>query len=193
MHRPVYVRWAARYLSCRADAEEAVDDAFLALLRIWPKVLSFENPAAYAWSVLKNRVIDHARARGRRPSLMDAATFDTVALRTATDPIGELEEHLHLFRAIGELPPRQQDVVVLLHCEGYSTAEVASHLGITDAGVRSIDRYAKRRLREVLGTPERATDAPERATDTPRESSAPRSEGAAEAAERVEEEGKKSR
>ncbi|MET8179500.1 sigma factor-like helix-turn-helix DNA-binding protein [Streptomyces sp. NPDC005336] len=48
------------------------------------------------------------------------------------------------------LPERQQDVVILLHCWGYSTAETATHLGIIEAGVRSTARYARRRLQQIL-------------------------------------------
>ncbi|MGW7517820.1 sigma-70 family RNA polymerase sigma factor [Streptomyces sp. NPDC054796] len=149
MHRESYLRWAERYLHCRADAEEAVDDAFEQLALTWIHVLSTDNPAAYAWQVMKNRVVDHARARGRRPALVDAAAFETASLHKTADPIGEVEQNLRLFDAISQLSERQQDVTVLLHCEGYTTAEVAAHLGITEAGVRSTDRYAKHRLREI--------------------------------------------
>lgn len=152
-HRPVYIRYAERRLCSRADAEEAVDDAFEQLARSWPEILAGENPAAYAWQVVSNRVTDCARARRRRTSLADTMAFETLALRNSPSPIEELESNLCLFQAVTRLAQRQQDVFVLLHCEGYSTAEVAAHLGITEAGVRSTDRYAKRRLRELLAPP----------------------------------------
>ncbi|MFI2436013.1 sigma-70 family RNA polymerase sigma factor [Streptomyces sp. NPDC018693] len=149
MHRPRYVREAERCLGCRADAEEAVDEAFVQLAREWQQTLSTENPAAYAWRVVKNRVIDHARARGRRATLMDTAVFETVTLQGAEDAFEVIEQNLRLFRAISDLPERQRDVIRLRYCEGYSTAEVAFHLGITEAGVRSTERYAKRRLDRI--------------------------------------------
>ncbi|MFC4500959.1 MULTISPECIES: sigma-70 family RNA polymerase sigma factor [Streptomyces] len=152
MHRPRYVREAERRLRCLADAEEAVDEAFVQLAREWPRILRTENPAAYAWQVMKNRVIDHARARGRRATLMDTAVFETVTLQGAEDAFEVIEQNLRLFRAIAALPERQRDVIRLRFCEGYSTAEVAFHLGITEAGVRSTERYAKRRLREIYAS-----------------------------------------
>ncbi len=157
MHRPAYVRWAQTYLNNRADAEEAVDCAFEQLALSWLQVLSKENPAAYAWQVMKNRTVDLARARGRRAALVDAAAFETAALREAVDPIGQLEESLGLYQAIESLPERQQDVVVLLYCHGYSINEAADHLGITPAGVRSLSRYARRHLQEVLGLSRKGT------------------------------------
>ncbi|SES23578.1 RNA polymerase sigma-70 factor, ECF subfamily [Streptomyces sp. yr375] len=149
MQRPNYVREAERCLRCRADAEEAVDEAFVQLAREWPQILRAENPAAYAWRVVKNRVIDHARARGRRATLIDTAVFETVTLQSAEDAFDVIEQNLRLFHAISTLPERQQDVIRLRYCEGYSNAEVAGQLGITEAGVRSTERYARRRLREI--------------------------------------------
>lgn len=153
MNRSGYIRWAERRLGSRADAEEAVDEAFEQLARDWERVLTSENPSAYAWQVLKHRVIDYARARKRRTSLVDAVAFETAVVKNSSTPIEELEGSIGLFQAISALSPRQQDVVVLLHCEDYTTAEAAAQLGITEAGVRSIDRYAKRRLRELLNPP----------------------------------------
>ncbi|MEV6549674.1 sigma-70 family RNA polymerase sigma factor [Streptomyces sp. NPDC051597] len=158
MHRPVYLRWAQTVLNHRADAEEAVDAAFEQLLMIWTVVLSKENPAAYAWSVLRSRTLDLARARSRRPALLEEAAFETVALARAADPIGQLEESLALFHAVRQLPPRQMDVMLLLHLHGLSPAQVGDHLGITAAAVRSTARHAKRRLRHTLGLADRSTE-----------------------------------
>lgn len=149
MQRPIYVRRAERVLRCRADAEDAVDEAFEKLVKQWPRVLRCENPAAYAWRVVSNTIIDHARARGRRATLMETAVFDTAAMRDAEDPIGELEQNMRLFGAMEALSERQRTVIELRYCEDFSTADTASTLGITAAGVRSIERYAKRRLREI--------------------------------------------
>ncbi|OEJ21512.1 RNA polymerase subunit sigma-24 [Streptomyces agglomeratus] len=151
MHRPAYIRWAETILNNRSDAEEAVDAAFEQLLKVWPDVLTKENPAGYAWRVLRNITIDTGKARGRRPVLLDMAAFETAALLQAVDPIGQLEESMNLFRIIGELPPRQMDVMLLLHANDLSVDQVAAELGITPAGVRSNARHAKRRLRQTLG------------------------------------------
>lgn len=150
LHRPAYVRYAQTFLDIRADAEEAADSAFEQLVRKWDQVLASENPEGYAWRVLRNRVIDHCRARNRRP-LIGAAAFDTAALRQAVDPIGQIEESLTLFRAMQMLSARQLDVIVMLHLHGLPTDKVAAELGMTSATVRSTARHAKRRLRVILG------------------------------------------
>ncbi|GAA4672420.1 sigma-70 family RNA polymerase sigma factor [Streptomyces youssoufiensis] len=111
-------------------------------------------PEAYAWKVVKNRTVDAARARGRRPSIVDVASFETRALHTAVDPIGELEESLSIYQAITQLPERQFDVIVLRYRLGYDTATTADLMGVTVAGVRSTARYARRRLKQALGLDE---------------------------------------
>jgi RNA polymerase sigma-70 factor (ECF subfamily) len=151
LYRPAYVRWAELYLGTRVDAEEAVDRTFEQLAADWDEVLRLDSPAGYAWTALKHRTIDAARARGRRPVVVDTAVFETRALHTAVDPIGELEESLSIYQAIRELPERQHDVIVLLYCIGYTTAETADILGISVPGVRSTARYARHRLKEALG------------------------------------------
>jgi RNA polymerase sigma factor (sigma-70 family) len=161
LYRPAYVRWAELYLGARADAEEAVDRAFEQLAADWAEVLRLDSPAGYAWTLLKHRTIDAARARGRRPVVMDTAAFETHALHTAVDPIGELEESLSIYQAIRELPERQHDVIVLRYCIGYTTAETADILGISEPGVRSTARYARHRLKEALGLKDTDTAAVE--------------------------------
>ncbi|MGX1910847.1 sigma-70 family RNA polymerase sigma factor [Streptomyces phaeochromogenes] len=151
MYRPIYVHWAEIRLGSRADAEEAVDAAFEKLLRAWSTVLTKENPTAYAWRVLRHTTIDFSRARDRRPALIGEAAFETVALSQAVDPIGQFEESLSLYEAIGQLPPRQMDVMLLQFGQGFTVEEVAAALGITPAGVRSTVRHARRRLEHAYG------------------------------------------
>jgi RNA polymerase sigma-70 factor (ECF subfamily) len=157
MYRPLYVSWAKSRLGNWHDAEEAVDAAFEQLLKVWSTVLSKENPAAYAWRVLKNSTIDHSRTRDRRPALIGEA-FETVALAQAVDPISQLEESLNLYTQIGQLPPRQMDVVLLHFGLGYSAVEIAAALGITPAGVRSTVRHARRRLQHAYGVRKNLAD-----------------------------------
>ncbi|MFF8918440.1 RNA polymerase sigma factor [Streptomyces sp. NPDC015032] len=151
MNRPEYVRYAQTLLHNRHDAEEATDSAFEQIYRRWDQILLKDSPAAYAWTVLRNKVIDHARARDRRPPLIDDAAFDTVALRDAVDPMGQVTETLALFRALRQLTERQHDVMVMFYLNGLSAPEVASVLGMTSATVRSTVRHSLRRLHEILG------------------------------------------
>ncbi|WP_255951287.1 RNA polymerase sigma factor [Streptomyces odontomachi] len=151
-----YVRYARTLVHNRHDAEEVADATFEQLYRKWDQILASENPARYAWRVLRNKAIDHCRARNRRP-LIDAA-FDVEALREAVDPIRQIEESLALCHALGELPERQHDVMVMQYLVGLPVNSVADVLGITPAAVRSTARHAKRHLRAILEADRAATE-----------------------------------
>lgn len=148
-YRALYVRWAELYLGSRADAEDAVHDALLELMKKWSMVLAQAEPAAYAWWLVKNRVKDAARSRSRRQKMTDAI-FATRALYETTDSIGELETSMALWEAIDALPERQHDVFLMRFSLGYSTRDTAHVLGITEATVRSTIRAIRRRLAEAL-------------------------------------------
>lgn len=152
-HRPIYVRYAESFLHNRTDAEEAIDDAMEHLLRRWDMVQAGENPTAYAWGVVKNKVRDYGRAKRRRlPTIsIEPAAFDTVALRHTSDPIHQLIESLALFWALETLTERQRDVLVLRYLQDVPPAIVAETLGITQATVRSTIRHACARLRQIYG------------------------------------------
>jgi RNA polymerase sigma factor (sigma-70 family) len=149
MHYPAYLAWASTYLNNEVDAENAVDSALEALLRIWPEVLRTESPAAYAWKLMKFHTVSLAKTRGRHDALIDSA-FETIALREAVDPVGQLEETINLFQAIKELPERQRDVVVLIYLHGHSIHDAAYHLGIAPATARHIDLQARRAMQRYL-------------------------------------------
>lgn len=153
MRRPAWVRWAERYLHHREDAEEAVDHAVEKIFDAWDDILGKENPQGYCWTIVRNTIFDHCRQQGKRPTLLDDAAFDALALRTALDPVAQLPDVMLVISAIEDLArtsPRQRDVFVLRVCEGYPVAMVADILGITHATVRSTERHAARQLRAVL-------------------------------------------
>lgn len=150
MHYPAYLAWASTYLNNNADAEASVSAAFEELLRNWPKVLRMKNPATYAWHLMRTRVIEFAEAHGRGDALIDSS-FETIALREAIDPVGQLEESFNLFHAIGKLPEQQRDIVVLMHLHGNKASEAADHLGINHLAARHIERQARINLRRYLG------------------------------------------
>ncbi|MEU2396135.1 sigma factor-like helix-turn-helix DNA-binding protein [Streptomyces sp. NPDC007369] len=149
MHRPHYARYAAAFLRRPALVEKAVGDVFTLLLLLWHDALASENPERFAWPILRQTVLEHAPKENGRPSLALAA-FDTVALDTAPDPVGQVEETMALFRAVAELAPVQRDVVVLLHLCGLEDTQVADELGVSLASVRSTARHARRNLDSVL-------------------------------------------
>ncbi|MGK5637298.1 RNA polymerase sigma factor [Streptomyces sp. URMC 126] len=147
-----YMRFAYAQLGSDADAEEAVDLAFEAVMRNWPRMLRMAHLEQYAWTILKHRICDQWRRRKRRPEPMDTAAFEAALRDQAEDPYELLTDFLQLNAAISSLSERQRDAVVLRYRIGYTTSEAAELLGIEEATVRSHVSQACRRLARVLRT-----------------------------------------
>ncbi|MFG2989604.1 sigma-70 family RNA polymerase sigma factor [Streptomyces sp. NPDC048257] len=139
-----YAQYAFAQLPSRAAAEEAVTEAFAVLLANWHSFLSAEQPAAWAWKVLRHTVQSHPGFRTpepRLPQLMDAARGALERLEGGS---------LGLYEAIARLPGRQFDVIVMRHLLGYSSGETANLLGVSPSTVRSLSHSARRRLAREL-------------------------------------------
>ena len=53
--------------------------------------------------------------------------------------------------AVGQLPPRQREALVLAHYEGMGNPEIGEVLGVSTEAVESLLSRARRSLREALG------------------------------------------
>jgi RNA polymerase sigma-70 factor (ECF subfamily) len=118
------------------EAEDAVQDAFLAFLEKAPKKLDSER--AWLMRVLVNGCKSRLRLRWRQVGQLP----DTLP---APEP-AEREELEELF----SLPPEDRAVIHLFYYEGYSTEEIAKITGQRPGTVRSRLSRARTRLRKLL-------------------------------------------
>lgn len=124
-----------------ADAEDAVQETFVRLLRSNPEFESEEREKAWlirtAQNVCKN---DLARARRRDVPLENAAD--------AAHSAPEIDETLAALRTL----PEQYRIALYLHYyEGYSAVELAGLLRRPASSIRSDLRRGRERLRALLG------------------------------------------
>ncbi|KUF15249.1 sigma-70 family RNA polymerase sigma factor [Streptomyces silvensis] len=145
LYRDAYTGYAHTFLRRRPDARRAVNDVFMLLLFLWDEALAGDNPERFAWQILRQTVMERTPHPDGSPALLEAA-FDTLALRTADDPVAQIEESMRLFDALRRLPAGQLDVMVLLHLRGMDETAVAAVLGVPLAAVRSTARHARRHL-----------------------------------------------
>ncbi|MER5933495.1 sigma factor-like helix-turn-helix DNA-binding protein [Streptomyces sp. NPDC002054] len=151
--RPAYMRFAYLQLGSDADAENAVDATFDAIMNEWLRMLHMDRLEAYAWTVLKHRIVDQQRKRDRRPAPMDITAFEAALKEAVVDPYEVLTDTIQFYSAVSRLAERQRDAVLLrygLHC---TAGEAAAVMGVEEAIVRSHLRQAHRRLARLLDTP----------------------------------------
>lgn len=150
-HGPGMLRYARRVLSDPGDAEEAVQDAFVAA---WRSLDRFHGDSALrTWllGLTSHKAVDLSRRRRPRPVDDELVTARPADARS--DPwehvsAGELVRALD--RALVELPYRQRACWLLVELEGLSQAETAQVLGIGPDAVRGQLFRARRALEERM-------------------------------------------
>jgi RNA polymerase sigma-70 factor (ECF subfamily) len=155
--RPLFST-AQRILANTAEAEDIVQDVFLAL---WEKAAAFEpgRGTAFAWAVTltRNRAIDRVRLRQRRTELLhetaaeDTGTRPTESGRHSAEEL-ELKEQASAVRtALAALPADQQRAVELAFFGGLTQLEIAEKLREPLGTVKARIRRGLLRLRDTLG------------------------------------------
>lgn len=164
-----YQRRAARiafyYLRNAADADEAVQDAFIKAymhLGTFREDLPFE---VWFTRILINGCLDRIKARRRRekwiaPPALDASgaerdPADYIPSRgpSPEDVVLANERRRQLMAAVAELPERQRMVFMLSHIDGRTSREVSAMTGLNESTVRVHLFRAIRRLRGLLVAP----------------------------------------
>lgn len=133
-----------------AQAQDAVQETFLRLCRaeraeIEPRL------AAWLFSVCRSRVIDMQRTRNATP--IDAAEIHLAdrapsVMQSACDA----EERSQVARCLGQLSPRQQEVLRLRLDAGLSYREIAEVTGLSIGNVGFHLHEAIRNLRHLVAT-----------------------------------------
>lgn len=133
---------ALRMLRGSADAEDAMQDTFLALYHKQPDL----PPAALGpWlrRVLVNRCLDRLR-RGQR--------WRESEVGVEHEPTAPADEYrgLDLDRAVARLPERARVVFLLHDVEGFKHREMAEQLGLSDSTTKTQLFRARRLLRKLM-------------------------------------------
>jgi len=152
-------RYLERNVGNRATADELMQEVWFAVARDSRRFEPGSRFTAWLFAIARHRMIDAVRA-GRRQVSLEALGYDAppVAEQLTTEPsIGPLaavvvrEQRGALTRALGELPDEQRDAL-LLQLEGeLSVEEVAAITRSSFETTKSRLRYARTKLRELLG------------------------------------------
>lgn len=156
-HARLVFRIAYAVLRNHHDAEDAVQETFLRVLRHRGKLAQIAERKAWlgriAWRVALDRV------RKRRPAHaeaeLDEAAEAVAALRSAGASAEQIAADRQMISLIGRLiaglPLDLREALTLSTVEELSSAEIASVLGIPEASVRQRVFRARQLLREKLG------------------------------------------
>ena len=145
-HRDLMFAAAYRMLGTIADAEDAVQDAWLR----WSATRRDQvaDPRAYLARIAVNTALNRLRAaRARREAYVGPWLPEPLLTDTGPDPAdrAELAESVSMAMLVvlESLTPDERAVFVLREVFGFSHAEIAATLGGPDAAVRQLAHRAR--------------------------------------------------
>lgn len=160
--RDLYAEHQARVLRiCRlmlADADEAQEVAQEIFLKAFRFYRSGQRPEAWnKWlvTVAVNACRDRLRSSWWRRWRGRTEEFDEFkdpghGHHSAEDAAVQRETQRLVWEQFGRLSPRQREIFTLRHFEGWSTEEVAAHLGLSQGSVKQHLFRAVRELRKGM-------------------------------------------
>ena len=154
-HARLAYRIAYGVLRSHADAEDAVQETFVRVLRYRRQLETVANPKTWLARIVWRVAVDRSGQRQRRREV--AAEGCEAALEQIASEEAATDERLHeaylsaaLAKLIPTLPRKLREPLLLSTIEEMSTHEAAAVLGINEGAVRSRVFRAKEILREKL-------------------------------------------
>ncbi|MDA1093780.1 MAG: sigma-70 family RNA polymerase sigma factor [Acidobacteria bacterium] len=154
------LRIAFQYLRDAADADEAVQDAFL---KVFQHIEQYRPELPFdVWftRILVNATLDRLKARGRQQRWISYSADEDDSRPVEQKPSHEASHERRLLAterweqvaaAVARLPDRQRLVFTLCHLDEQTPAEISAATGMSQATVRVHLFRALRKLRGALG------------------------------------------
>jgi len=124
----------------QSDAEDAVQEAFLRVLRHRDTLGEVRDQRVWLIRIVWNIVLDRKRRAKTRPETDDVAELARVLPcegLSAEDRASAAEHHAHVLSCVEQLPAKEREVLTLSAFEELNSVEIANVLGITESSVRS--------------------------------------------------------
>ncbi|HTY85490.1 MAG TPA: RNA polymerase sigma factor [Silvibacterium sp.] len=138
-----------------AEAEDAVQEAFLRVLKHRDKLDSILDHRVWLIRITWNVVLDKKRRAKTRPENEDIGDYARVLPardRRADDSLISSQEHNRILKLIERLPRKEREALLLSAVEELSTVQIAAVLGTTESSIRSRIFRARRQLSALLET-----------------------------------------
>jgi RNA polymerase sigma-70 factor (ECF subfamily) len=125
------------------EADEVLQDAFVAVWERWDRVAAMEDPTGYLYRTALNRYRSQLRRASR-------AARRAIGQAHGADLFAAAEERVALAQALARLSRRRREAIVLTELLGYGSAEAGRIMGIADSTVRRLAQDARAELRTAL-------------------------------------------
>ena len=149
-------RVAFSVLRNSSDAEDAVQEAFLRVLRHRDTLGEIRDHRVWLIRIVWNVVLDRKRRAKTRPETDDISELARVLPAeglSAEQIAAAAQNHAQVLACVDQLPTKEREVLMLSAFEELSSVEISSVLGITESSVRSRLFRARNLMAELLRHP----------------------------------------
>ena len=146
-------RVAYSVLRNSADAEDAVQEAFMRVLRHRDTLDEVRDHRVWLIRIVWNIVLDRKRRAKTRPETDDVAELARelpCGGLSAEEIASAAQHHAKVLGCVEKLPAKERQVLMLSAFEELSSVEIAEVLGITESSVRSRLFRARILMAELL-------------------------------------------
>ena len=136
-----------------AEAEDAVQETFLRVLRHESRLGEIRDYRVWLVRIVWNIVLDRKRRAKTRPEgedIADHARLLATGERGADATAISSQERARILALIDRLPAREREALLLSAVEELTTAEIAAALDTTESSIRSRIFRARRELSALL-------------------------------------------
>src|SRR5215472_7714041 len=155
-YAPTLYRVAFSVLRNPSDAEDAVQEAFLRVLRHRESLSEVRDQRVWLIRIVWNIVLDRKRRAKTRPETDDVSELARVLPAsglTAEERAAAAQQHSQVLGLVDRLPAKEREVLMLSAFEELSSVEIAAVLGITESSVRSRLFRARNLMADLLERP----------------------------------------
>ena len=145
-----FYRVAYHLLESQDDAEDAVQELYLKLLRSSGKPNFVREPLAYGITILRNICIDTIRRREKR----QAEALKEYMMVDSQGPEMTLARKDYLKRLISEidkLPTKQAEVLKMRALDGLEYEKISRRTGLSQVNIRVLISNARKTLKRNMG------------------------------------------
>jgi RNA polymerase sigma-70 factor (family 1) len=138
-YKEVFFAAAFKMIRSSEEAEEIVQEVFIALWTKRTQVAQAQKPEHYLFTILYNTIYDHFRklAMERKMKKGISTTWEQSEEETAEEILLAKENRALFEEVIGKLPPQQKLVYQLAKQQGLSREEIAKRLDISPNTVKN--------------------------------------------------------
>ena len=145
---------ARQILSDDRDAEDAVQEAFIRIIKNLEKITDPKCPKSkhYIVIIVKRTAIDIKKKLDREPEqiVLEEDSADLYAIEDKDSDYRQIDGRIDLSEAIAGLPDKYRDVILLKYYQDYSDQEIAELTGMSVFNVQKTIQRARKKLEQEL-------------------------------------------